>query len=58
VRLVLRDGTAVLDPAQRADGRGAYVHRDDDCLARAKRRGGLARAFRARVSSAPEGLES
>jgi hypothetical protein len=59
VRLALEPGgRAVLDPAQRAPGRGAYVHRDDECLRRAVHRGGLARAFRARVGVAPQRLES
>ncbi|TML99262.1 MAG: YlxR family protein [Actinobacteria bacterium] len=59
VRLALEPGgRAVVDRAQRRPGRGAYVHPDDACLQRAARRGGLARAFRARVESAPDGLES
>jgi len=59
VRLVLEgDGRAVFDPEQRRPGRGAYVHRSDECLDRAARRGGLARAFRARVEHAPNRLES
>jgi len=59
VRLVLEPGgRAVVDPAQRRPGRGAYVHPDEQCLTRASRRGGLARAFRARVESAPDALES
>jgi uncharacterized protein len=51
VRFVLRDGTAVEDPAQREPGRGAYVHDDPGCRERANRRGGFARAFRARLTS-------
>jgi len=59
VRLALEPGgRAVLDPERRRPGRGAYVHHDDECLRRAHQRGGLARAFRARVESAPERLVS
>jgi len=54
VRVVLRDGVALPDPAQREPGRGAYVHDDAACRLRAVRRGGLARAFRSPV----ERLES
>jgi predicted RNA-binding protein YlxR (DUF448 family) len=46
-------GEAVLDPAGRAGGRGAYVC-SPACLDLARRRGGLARAFRARVTAAPD----
>jgi hypothetical protein len=38
-------------------GRGAYVHQNPECLDRAVRRGGLARAFRARVASAPNRID-
>ncbi len=57
--------TAVLDPAQRLPGRGAYLCRDERvaapaaaCLRRALQRGGLSRAFRARVSIGDEFVES
>lgn len=46
-------GRAVLDPSGTAGGRGAYVC-SPDCLALAQRRGGLARAFRSRVTEAPD----
>jgi uncharacterized protein len=59
VRLALTaGGSAVFDPERRRGGRGAYVHRNHECLLRSLKRGGLARAFRARVDSAPDGLES
>jgi predicted RNA-binding protein YlxR (DUF448 family) len=45
MRLVLSDATLVIDRAQRMPGRGAYVC-SPDCLLRARRRGGLQRAFR------------
>jgi len=49
---------AVIDRERRLGGRGAYVHPDPACLERAVRRGGLARAFKARVTSAPNHLDS
>jgi predicted RNA-binding protein YlxR (DUF448 family) len=49
-------GRAELDREGRAGGRGAYVC-SPDCLDRATRRGGLARAFRAAVTAAPHRVE-
>ena len=43
------DGSVQLDPSGRANGRGAYVCRDEACIAGAMRRGGLARALEAAV---------
>ncbi|MEX0754234.1 MAG: YlxR family protein [Actinomycetota bacterium] len=40
------DGTLRVDPAGSAPGRGAYLHRDPDCVAIAIDRGGLTRALR------------
>ena len=34
------------DPTATAPGRGAYVHRDPDCVAAALRKGAIARALR------------
>ena len=63
-RLALTDppspGTAgllVVDRAQRMPGRGAYVC-SDACLARARRRGGLQRAFRRPVAINAQTVES
>jgi predicted RNA-binding protein YlxR (DUF448 family) len=42
------------DPAGTAPGRGAYVHRDRECVVLATRKGALARALRANLS--PEDL--
>jgi len=50
LRLVHDAGRPVPDPAQRLPGRGAYVCRDEACIERAARRGGLARAFRRPVT--------
>ncbi|HEV8571766.1 MAG TPA: YlxR family protein [Actinomycetota bacterium] len=38
------------DPSGKAPGRGAYVHRDRDCVREATRRGALARALRVNLS--------
>jgi uncharacterized protein len=51
-----------VDRRQRLPGRGAYVHRDADCIERAVRRGGLARTLRvapptALLEALREGLE-
>jgi predicted RNA-binding protein YlxR (DUF448 family) len=43
------DGTVRLDESGRANGRGAYVCREEACVAGATRRGGLARALEAAV---------
>jgi len=60
-RLALADppsrGELVVDRAQRMPGRGAYVC-SDACLARARRRGGLQRAFRRPVSIDAQTVES
>jgi len=63
-----RKRLAVLDRAGTLPGRGAYLCRDRDaaaplrpdagCLARAIRRGGIARTLRAPVTLAPELVES
>jgi predicted RNA-binding protein YlxR (DUF448 family) len=39
------DGAVRLDPSGRANGRGAYVCRDEACIAGATGRGGLGRAL-------------
>ena len=40
------DGTVGLDPGATAAGRGAWLHRDRDCVAAALRKGALAKALR------------
>jgi predicted RNA-binding protein YlxR (DUF448 family) len=37
-----------VDPTGREPGRGAYVHADPECVKRAERTNGLARALRTR----------
>ena len=46
LRFVERGGVPVPDPSGSAPGRGAYVHRDPDCVELALRRGALLRALR------------
>jgi len=43
------DGAVRFDSSGRANGRGAYICRDEACIAGAGRRGGLARALEAAV---------
>jgi predicted RNA-binding protein YlxR (DUF448 family) len=43
------DGTMAFDPTGRANGRGAYVCRDEACIAGATGRGGLRRALESTV---------
>jgi predicted RNA-binding protein YlxR (DUF448 family) len=49
---VVRDsgGAAALDASGRAQGRGAYLHRDPECLEIARKRKALDRALKATVS--------
>jgi predicted RNA-binding protein YlxR (DUF448 family) len=49
---VVRDahGEATLDATGRAPGRGAYLHRDPQCLQIARKRKALERALKATVS--------
>jgi len=51
MRLVARDSEILVDHRQRLPGRGAYVHRDDKCIASAVSRGGLSRSFRRRIDA-------
>jgi uncharacterized protein len=56
IRLVRRpDGAAALDPTGHASGRGAYLHRNQECIAIARTRRQLERSLRAAV---PEDLWS
>ena len=43
------DGSVRFDPTGRANGRGAYVCRDEACVTGAAGRGGLGRALEATV---------
>ena len=46
VRIVARDGRAVVDTAARLPGRGAWVHPDHGCVENAIRRRAFGRALR------------
>ena len=46
LRLVWSQAELMVDLAQQAPGRGAYLHPQPDCLARAVKRRALARALR------------
>lgn len=52
LRLVRDPGGVRPDPTGKAPGRGAYVHRDPDCIGKATREGSLARALRVSLSPA------
>jgi predicted RNA-binding protein YlxR (DUF448 family) len=52
LRIVRRpDGSVSPDPTGAAPGRGAYVHRDANCVRLATARGALGRALRVALSS-------
>ncbi len=55
VRLRVVEGAVAVDP-ERGGGRGAWLHRGGDCLARAVKRKGFPRAFRAQVAVDETGL--
>jgi predicted RNA-binding protein YlxR (DUF448 family) len=44
------EGAAALDATGRAPGRGAYLHRDPECIEKARKRRALDRALKATVS--------
>jgi predicted RNA-binding protein YlxR (DUF448 family) len=54
LRLVRDERGVRPDPSGKAPGRGAYVHRDPECIRRAMRKGSVARALRTSLS--PEDL--
>jgi predicted RNA-binding protein YlxR (DUF448 family) len=54
LRLVARDKVVVADPDAHLPGRGAYVHRDQECWDTALRRNALRRALRAGVAAPAE----
>jgi uncharacterized protein len=51
LRVVRSPDGVVPDPSGRAPGRGAYVHRDRDCVREATRRGAFAQALRVNLST-------
>jgi hypothetical protein len=48
-------GRVEVDPTGKAPGRGAYVHRNGDCIRAALRRGSIARALKATLGEAEAG---
>ena len=52
VRVVLVDGVVVVDEGAALPGRGAWLHREPECLERAVKRRAFARAFRTGVADA------
>ncbi|HEX5937341.1 MAG TPA: YlxR family protein [Actinomycetota bacterium] len=50
LRVARTPGGVRPDPTATAPGRGAYVHRDPDCVVAALRKGTLARALRTGLS--------
>ncbi len=53
LRLVARDGAIVPDPNASLPGRGAWIHRDRDCVESAVRRRAFGRAFRMDSAAGP-----
>jgi hypothetical protein len=52
VRVVRRaDGAAAVDGTGKAQGRGAYLHRDPSCIEIARKKKALDRALKASVSA-------
>jgi uncharacterized protein len=49
------DGRVAVDPTGRSSGRGAYVHRSEECLRQAMRRGSLGRALKVSLGDAEVG---
>ena len=49
VRIVARPGGAQVDLTGRAEGRGAYLHRDAGCLEIARKRKALERSLKTQV---------
>jgi predicted RNA-binding protein YlxR (DUF448 family) len=52
VRVTLVNGRVVVDNGATQPGRGAWLHRDPDCLALALKRRAFARAFRTSAADA------
>ncbi|WP_104479545.1 YlxR family protein [Actinokineospora auranticolor] len=58
LRVVLVDGDAIPDPRRRMPGRGAWLHPDPGCLAKAEKRRAFPRAFKVQGPVCVEGLRS
>ena len=49
IRLVRVGDAVAVDPTGRAAGRGAYLHRQAECVEEARKKGNLSRALKAQV---------
>lgn len=58
LRVVLADGDLIPDPRRRMPGRGAWIHPQPECLAKAEKRRAFPRALRAAGEVATDGLRS
>ncbi|WP_253889748.1 YlxR family protein [Actinokineospora diospyrosa] len=58
LRVVHADGALVPDPRRRMPGRGAWVHPDPGCLAKAEKRRAFPRALRVQEALDVAGLRS
>ncbi|RLK62098.1 MULTISPECIES: YlxR family protein [Actinokineospora] len=58
LRVVLVDGAVVPDPRRRMPGRGAWVHPEPGCLAKAEKRRAFPRAFKVGGALDVAGLRS
>ncbi|MFC5289316.1 YlxR family protein [Actinokineospora guangxiensis] len=58
LRVVLADGDLIPDPRRRMPGRGAWIHPQPECLAKAEKRRAFPRALRAEGEVAADGLRS
>ena len=50
IRIVLLDGTPVIDRTSKMNGRGAYLCRDEKCIMNAKKRKSLDRSLGVSIS--------
>ena len=46
IRVTWYEGRLSVDPTGKAKGRGVYICKDKDCLAKARKRGAIARSLR------------
>lgn len=58
LRCVARDGQVVVDEKEREPGRGAWVHRNQECLSRSLKRRAWSRALKTGASLDCSALEN
>ena len=46
IRITWYEGVLAVDPTGKAKGRGVYICRDQDCMAKATKKGGISRSLR------------